>query len=279
MPRLAVHLHLYYLDQLSEVLCYLKSLDGQRYDLFVTMVEDNQEATAKIIAAYPNAHIMIVPNYGYDIGPFIEFLHKIDLDAYDLILKIHTKGSTSQNHTWLNGQCLDNKLWGHILLDVLLKDKERVQSNLAMFDSKKVGMLSSAYCLAKEKRTYQKLLPRINQELKVLGLPPVQSVRFIAGTMFYARPQIFKPLLHYTIEDFEVSASTVKEGTMAHIVERLLGILVEQAGFTIQAIKHDNYTRKFMLIAIKHFLYQKKITNTGHKIIKIFRIPVYHKKG
>lgn len=277
--KLAVHLHLYYFDQLPDVLKYLASLDGQSYDLFVTMVKENKKIEQAIQTFDPNATIMIVPNCGYDLGPFIAFLHKVDLDAYDLILKVHTKGKISQNHTWLNGRRLDNKLWGQILWDSLLKDKERVRENLVTFQDKKVGMLSSAYCFAKEKRTYEKLLPKINQELKKMGRKSIDSVHFIAGTMFYARPEIFKPLLHYTIDDFEVSASTIKEGTMAHIMERLMGILTEQAGFSIYTFKHDGYTFQFIMARIKHFLFQKKKTTKGYTIVKVCRIPIWHQKG
>ena len=47
----------------------------------VTLVEKNEKVANQIKAAIPDAHVMIVSNYGYDIGPFIEFLHKIDLEA------------------------------------------------------------------------------------------------------------------------------------------------------------------------------------------------------
>ena len=140
-------------------------------------------------------------------------------------------------------------------------------------------MLSSAYCLAKEKLTYQKLLPAINKELNAMGLASVESVRFVAGTMFYARPQIFKPMLRYEIGDFEESSSEIKEGTMAHVAERLLGVLTEQSGFEISAIKHDGYSFRFALTAIKRFLFQKKITTSGHLIVKVCHLPVLHWKG
>ena len=109
--KIAVHLHLYYLEQLPKILKYLKSLDGTAHDLHVTMVKHDKDAEKAISTFNPKANIIIVPNRGYDLGPFIEFLHQIDLDAYDLILKVHTKKEISQNHTWLNGRRLDNKLY------------------------------------------------------------------------------------------------------------------------------------------------------------------------
>ena len=276
--KLAVHLHLYYLKQVPDVLRYLRSLDGQNYDLFVTMVREDRETEQTIRAFNPNATIMIVPNRGYDIGPFIEFLHKIDLDAYDYVLKVHTKGDISKNRTRLNGNRMDNKLWKQVLFDGLLKDKERVQNNLTLLkNNPQIGMLSSKYCITGEKRTYQKLLPQINEALKKCGFDETGKVRFVAGTMFYAQSKLLKPLLRYSIKDFDESNSAVKEGTFAHVVERLLGALITAQGYTLYGSKHDNYTKEFILASIKHFLYQKK--KTEHRLlIKIFKVPVYSKK-
>ena len=91
MPKIAVHLHLYYLEQLDDILQRLSYLDGCKYDLFVTMSELNPQAYEKILKFNPQATIWQTPNFGYDIGPFIDFLHKIKFDNYDYILKIHTK--------------------------------------------------------------------------------------------------------------------------------------------------------------------------------------------
>ena len=103
MKKLAVHLHLYYKEQLPKIVKYLKNLDGVDYDLFVTMVEDDEQVKLKILAEFPNSKIWVVENRGYDIGPFIEFLHRIDLKDYEYVLKVHTKGTKSNNYTHLNG--------------------------------------------------------------------------------------------------------------------------------------------------------------------------------
>ena len=278
MKKLAVHLHLYYLEQLPEILEYLQSLKEQDYDLFVTMIKHVEEAEKAIKYFNPKAEIFILPNQGYDVGPFIEFLHKIDLEKYSYILKIHTKGNVSQNHTWLNKHRLDNKLWGKILFDSLLKNKERVQNNLDILDhSPHIGILSSQYCITDEKRTYDKLLPRINDALNELNLKGMDSLSFVAGTMFYVRAELLKPLLKYTIQDFSVTDAKVKEGTFAHVMERLLGAIVLAQGSLIHGIKHDNYRKQFLIASLKHFLFQKK--KTEHRLlVKICKIPIYSKK-
>ncbi len=278
MKTFAVHFHLYYLEQLPEVLVYLKSLENLSYDLFVTMPKENEVVEKQIKNFNPDTKIFIVNNWGYDIGPFISFLHQVKLDEYKYILKIHTKGNKSNNHAYLNGKRLDNKLWKRILFDALLKNQERVRKNLDILDNRsEIGMLSSAYCVTSETKKYWKLLPQINQQLKECGFDAVDKLSFVAGTMFYVRSKLLKPLLKYSISDFDKTDGTIKEGTLAHVMERLFGALVLVQGYTIHGIKHDSYKKGFILASIKHFLFRKKKTKKGD-LIKICKIPVYSRK-
>ena len=87
--KIAVHLHLYYFNQLPKVLSYLKSLEGIDYDLFVTMVQENKDVEQQLKTFNPNTNIFVVENRGYDIGPFIDFLHHfLKLLPYILIFPI-----------------------------------------------------------------------------------------------------------------------------------------------------------------------------------------------
>ena len=170
------------------------------------------------------------------------------------------------------------KLWKEILLDSLLKNRERIQENLNLLENNsQIGMLSSKYCITDEKRTYQKLLPQINNALTECGFSEVDKLSFVAGTMFYIRSKLLKPLLKYSISDFDKTDGNVKDGTFAHVIERLFGGLVLAQGYTIHGIKHDNYKKAFILASIKHFLFQKKQTKNRF-LIKICRIPVYSRK-
>ena len=118
MKTLAVHLHLYYTEQLPNILKYLRNMEDVDYDLFVTMVKAAEGVEEQIKSFNNKAKIWVVENRGYDIGPFIDFLHKINLDDYKYVLKLHTKGSKSNNYTLLNNKRLDNALWGKILWDI-----------------------------------------------------------------------------------------------------------------------------------------------------------------
>ncbi len=279
MKTLAVHLHLYYLEQLPDILKYLESLEAVDYDLFITMIQKNESAEKQIMQAHPTAQIKIVSNRGYDIGSFIDFLSSVDLNNYEYILKIHTKGEKSPNHTLLNKRWLNNKLWKEILFQCLLKSKTRLLSNLKILEkNKKIGMISSVYCTTSEPRTYQALLPEINRVLQKIGFHSVQHLTFVAGTMFLTRAFLLKPLCSYSLADFKPTDAQLKEGTLAHTMERVFGALVEQQGYKVYGINHDQYALAFFLFRLKHFFYQKKQTASGHLIIKICRIPIWHQK-
>ncbi len=275
MAKLAVHLHLYYIEQLPLVLKYLCSLKNSDYDLFVTMVEKHQDVENQIKSLYPNAKIWQVENRGYDIGPFIDFLHHIDLDNYQYILKVHTKGLRSPNYTLLNGCRFDNALWGKILWQSMLATERRLQENLEVLDNNRdYDMLGSQYCLTSSPKDYTNLLPQINSELKALGVLPKNELSFVAGSMFLVRASVLKPLLHYSLTDFPYTDGSIKEGTLAHVIERIFGCLAQK----IYPLTYGSYTLGFTYVALKRFLYQKKQTKRGTQVIKICKIPVYSKK-
>ena len=280
MKTFAVHLHLYYLEQLPKILKRLKSLVGQNYDLFVTMVERNEEAEKSIKSFNANADITIVPNRGYDVGPFIEFLHKIDLDDYEYILKVHTKSLKSNTFTILNGHGMTNGFWNDILWNALLVSKRQVQKCLAKFSDEKIGMVGSGICLTEEKHTYENMLPQINEALIKLGLNAIEKTKFIAGTMFLCRAALMKPLLAYSINDFDQTDGRIKVYTLGHTMERVLAELVLQQGYEIIGISYPTPVRLFFhywRVRIVRFLFSKK--RTKHRLlIKIFKIPVWSRK-
>ena len=263
---------------MKEVWQYMQNLDALDYDLYITVSEKAVSMLNEIKRIYPLAKVWQVENRGYDIGPFIDFLHHIRLEDYEYILKLHTKGKKSKNYTWLNNHRLDNALWGKVLWDSMLKNKERIQKNLNIMDKRqKIGMLGSKYCLTSAKQDYVKLLSQINIEMQKLKQNSVTDISFIAGSMFLVKAKLLKPLKTYQQGDFNLTDGEIKEGTLAHIVERLFGALVTEQGYKIKTIKHDNYGLYFLFSNIKRFLFQQKVTNSGKMLIKVCKLPIYSK--
>ena len=279
MKKLAVHVHIYYKEQILDVVEYLKRLRNTSHDIFVTLVHQDKDIIDALQSFNPNVKIKLVENRGYDVGPFIDFLHAINLEDYEYILKLHTKCRKNQNYTTLSGTRLDAKLWSKILWDSMLKTRHRVAENLRLLDdNSKIGMLGSCYCYTKSPADYKHLLPQINNELQHLKMSPVNKVEFIAGTMFLVRSNLLKPLKIYTLYDFTPTNGKIKDGTLAHVFERLFAAIIIQQGYNIYPLKHDAYGIRVIIPTIKRFFYQKKITNSGNLIIKICKIPVYSRK-
>ncbi len=281
--RIAVHLHLYYPDQLPSFLKSLRSLEPFNYDLYVTLVEANKDVVRCIQAFKSDATIWVVENRGYDVGPFIDFLNKIRFSNYSYILKLQTKGLAWRQKTKLNGNCFfTNVEWSRQLLDALLKNKKCVRKNISRFRRhEKVNMVGSYFCICSQPLHYEKLLPRINAILRTLKMVSVNKCSFVAGTMFMARAEIFKPLQgRYVIGDFEFSDGRIKDHTLAHAFERVFGILATRDGGLILGVGDCPQWRakwKSIFDRIVRFCYQNKRTEKKH-IIKLLKMPVYYKR-
>ncbi len=276
--RILVHLHLYYLNQLDEILNRLQNLQGLNFDLYVTMVNKSPAAEQKIKQFKPDTHILQVANQGYDIGPFIEVLHSLNLDNYDYVLKIHTKGTAAENYTRINGKRLNNKLWNRLLFDALLFSEEQVHNNLRQLANADIGMLSSAYLITDDKKLYEQFLPQINEILQAESLPQVDTFSFVAGTMFWAKASLFKPLQKYRLADFPVTDGKIKEGTLAHCFERLFGAVAQAQGLKLYGVKSSKVGFTFALNEFKRFLFYKKHTQSGKLLVKICKIPIWTQK-
>lgn len=276
--HILVHLHLYYINQLDEILARLQNLQELNFDLYVTMIEKSPAAEQKIKQFKPDAHILQLENKGYDIGPFMEVLHSLNLDNYDYLLKIHTKGTAAENYTRINGKRLNNKLWNRLLFDALLFSEEQVHNNLRQLANADIGMLSSAYLITDDKKLYEQFLPQINEILQAESLPQVDTFSFVAGTMFWAKASLFKPLQKYRLADFPVTDGKIKEGTLAHCFERLFGAVAQAQGLKLYGVKSSKVGFTFALNEFKRFLFYKKHTQSGKLLVKICKIPIWTQK-
>lgn len=87
--RLAVCLHLYYREQAEEFRRLLNNLrmTGILFDLFITGMNLHEQDIDSFKNIASNTTFIPTDNRGYDIAPFIVFLHKINLPA--LFQQIH----------------------------------------------------------------------------------------------------------------------------------------------------------------------------------------------
>lgn len=280
MPKIAVHLHLYYCSQWEEIRAYLANIADYPYHLFVTLVEDNPALIQQIKAFHPQTSVYVLENRGYDVGPFVYVLHQINLDDYDLIFKIHTKGKTGCD-TLLNHRYVNRKYWSDLLFAALISSKNLFLKNLDAFAQQPdLGMIGSKYLITSSPKNSKEVRDRVIEILKDWGFSAPQNITFVAGTMFIIRANLLKKIKeNFAFSDFTPTDGTVRDGTLAHVLERLFGCLVIAEGYKINGydrnFEFENYGR---LMAVKHFLFQRKITRSNHLLIKVLKLPIYHRK-
>jgi len=279
--RLAVHLHIYYLDMWYEIKPYLKNLEGYAYDLYVTMNKQDDAIIKDIKDFNPSAKFFMVENRGYDVGPFVYFLHQIDLNDYDLILKLHTKNNKNEGSVVINNRCVNRKFWFLLLIESLIGSKTIFDNNIRAFEQDdKLGMIGSKYLISSGLKNAKSVEADVHQIMEQMGVSSNLPIMFVAGTMFMVRSHIMQKIKdYYKIEDFEITSGKQHDETLAHVFERLFGCLTKALGYKIQGFDKN---RKFEVIGTleywKRFIYQKKVTKHNCLQIKIFRIPVYRKK-
>lgn len=278
---LAIHLHLYYTDMWNEIQRYLENIGNYPYHLYVTMTQENPSLIKEIKNFHPKTTVFIVENRGYDVGPFIYFLNQIDLSKYDLVLKIHTKNNKKGLDTLLNHRYVSREFWFRLLMGGLFDTTKLFKKNIYQFEQNaNLGMIGSKYLITSDIKNSREVRKDVQDTMFKLGFVKPETITFVAGTMFIIRSKLLQKIKdNYTLADFLPTDGTVKDGTLAHVLERVFGCIVIASGYKIKGFdKNKSFECCGTLSLVRHFVYRRKITRSNHLLIKVFKIPVYHRK-
>jgi len=277
MKPILIHCHIYYPELWAELKQCILNVSPYPFELRVTIVEEHFILTEDIRKTFPKAHIEIVDNHGYDIGPFVHILNKVDLDKYSYVIKLHTKRDMPIG-AMLGVMNVEGKRWREYALS-FLKTSEVFKKVIQTFEqNKKLGMHGN-YHLIMDKELHDKESAEKAQKLiQKTGLTNKGSI-FVAGTMFMTRAKLLKPVqkLKLKITDFEKPDSQHKETTFAHVMERFLGYLVGAQACQIQDVATvHQYNGAFWskIRKLGLFLYRHKLDKKGNIRVRICRIPL-----
>ena len=237
MKKLLVHLHLFYLDQWPYFRDKLVNIEDCDWDFFVTVCESEnyeeyetlQSVKEEILKFKPDTKIIEVNNEGFDILPFLTVIKSVNLDDYDFVMKLHTKGIRSDIID-LNGIPFCGAFWLKRLVDSMLFSKGLFKQNLAIISKEDFGMVCDSFFFMKlmnyPEDTY--LLAQLKQQLHVTS----NLDQFLAGSMFMIRASILKRLQNLDLHSAGESSSGMI-GTWYHAVERIFTILTVDEGYKI----------------------------------------------
>ncbi len=282
MKPLLVHVHIYYDFLWPELKQCLLNLGDRKFDLFVTMVKDDENLKKDIVETFKNAEVLLVENLGFDLGPFITVLNKVNLDEYSYAIKLHTKRDipTKESFAWFAGP-----RWRNALLK-FLSSKDMFDKVIARFEANPdIGMhgpnISTFNKLCDDHVAYNET----NAFISSKGLS-LCRYKFIAGTMFMVRAHLLEELknLNLTQKDFEIPDDTHEGCQMAHKIERFLGYTIIHQGYKIVDCTSNILVSKsiYILLNLRKIIMDSiltiRITKRNKLLIKVFKIPVFAMK-
>lgn len=273
--KVGVHAHVFYPDLWPEVASCVDNIvavcGAANVSIVVTHPESASDLKAEIEKRNFGCIVRVagVPNRGYDVAPFVcEFLNKVDFDALDLVVKIHTKRDVD---TWMNFRPMKGSRWRRELLKFCATRDAFRRTLEALGRYPKLGFVTSHrvinYCgsdWGKDARVVKQMLR------DEFGLAPRHLVT-ASGTMFCARAEIFKRFKgRYSFDNFPVVcaktahsdyglaaqleyAFTMAADAMGYVVSEgrwsprmaRLGYAVESAAFRVLRLMSDA-VRKFL---------------------------------
>lgn len=214
--RIAVLLHAYHPDRVSECIDYLRNIRAE-FDLYVsTSLDPDHEALALLRKAYPDLRLFFFPNVGADLGPFLELISTFK--PYELVLKIHTKRDVEP---W-------GDAWRRGLLKPILGSPELVDDILEAFrtNPKLVMACGADFFKHGERNTIQASWERLEEIALQVDLSQhlPRDWAFVAGTMFWIRPQPLLKLARMMCDSAGYSSEFARDGAIEHGLERACGL-------------------------------------------------------
>jgi lipopolysaccharide biosynthesis protein len=229
--RVAAAVHVHFPELLPELLEELANV-GVPFDLLVTNSSGAPLGTIEPPPFAKSVWVFDVPNRGRDILPLVLLVNAGILDRYELVLKVHTKKSQWRAEHVMSG---DGAQWRTDLTSALMGSRENVATILDAFAADpELGLVTADGNLlgteywGGDREIARALLRRLELDIDE------HELRFAAGSMYWVRAFVLQGLfgLHLSPEDFELEVGQV-DGTTAHALERIMGIVTEEAGYRL----------------------------------------------
>jgi glycosyltransferase involved in cell wall biosynthesis/ubiquinone/menaquinone biosynthesis C-methylase UbiE len=241
-PRVALHLHAFYPDQVAGIVERL-NLNISAPDLFVSVLtSDAASETRQALSGYRGriVDMQMTPNLGRDIGPLLTQFGRDLCASYGIVGHLHTKRSPQiEDRAFAEA-------WNIFLLENLLGGEH----GGAMLDSILCSMVADpgigivfpddphVVSWTKNRKHAEALADRMNYA----DLP--EEVNFPIGSMFWIRSSVLSKFVGLGLawDDFAPEPLPV-DGTMIHAIERLFGVIPGKMGMSCAVTNVRGVTR------------------------------------
>jgi lipopolysaccharide biosynthesis protein len=220
---IAIVLHLFYLEVWDDFKVKLKkSFKNKKFDLYITICDSS--IASKIKKDFPGAYIMLVENRGRDILPFIKVMKLINTLDYEIVCKLHSKRSLYRD---------DGDSIRQDILESLIGSEKKILGILELFNKdSKLGIVAPLNFIlshSEKNMTYDKEI--VDYICNKVNLDFTYD-SFVAGSMFWFKPQALLGLINSLDESFFGLESGLADGTFSHGVERLFTFFAKKTGFS-----------------------------------------------
>lgn len=238
--RILVILHLFYMSSWKEIKEYLRNLDIYGYDLIVSytpMIVDDE--VLKDITDYkPDARVLLFPNLGYDVGSFTELLAEIDLDKYDIIFKLQSKG-VNRKRIFIYGEYMEYRDWFLYLYEGCL-GPETVHITIdKLMNDPGIGLVAAQNLIVEDPPHKQNMVRSFMTE-QGMALP--DKYLFVAGTCFAVKSSAMRQIADMNLK-VEMYQSAGRGFTLAHKMERVICLVVLTSGYEFYGNSVMRFTR------------------------------------
>ena len=234
-PRITIHLHVFYPELLEELVACIHNIETvcgeEQVDVVATCPFGRDDVRERIMEQLPAAQLVEVPNAGYDVGPFFEFLDRIDLDDYDYVIKLHTKRDKPLD--WVNFRRFKGGEWRQALLS-FCSTVEAVRKSIRAFErNPRLGVVADRRVMDPSGIAQGDFGWQEVGVLRRLGFSPTRHT-FVYGTMFMMRASLLKTVQHKVhLSDFHVVERPHVDYGLAIEWEMALPVLAEVQGFYV----------------------------------------------
>lgn len=269
--KVVVVAHVFYPEVWPELAVCIRNVGA--CDLVVTYVDEESVAEAR--RDFPSARFIRCENRGYDVWPFVKALKVLDLDRYDLVVKLHTKRNIERAHVFaIGGTRLNGSAWRDRLLG-FVKTPEAWAKTLAAFGDPQVGMVAGRQVVFGRKESGKECYDAAVHELREkFAISARRGGLFVGGTMFAVRAVLLRPFADFpfTAEMFAVSCGH-ESTTYAHLMERMFGLAVSGQGFRIGGFDGSVRLHRFWVV-FRRFLFDSR-RSERRRSIRICKITLY----
>jgi hypothetical protein len=232
------------MDSWDSIKYYLQNLDVYCYDLLITYSSGHytQSVFNKIKRLYPSAKFYCYENRGFDIGPFLDSLLHVNLNQYDIVYKLQSKG-ISRSRIFIYNQIFKYNDWFNNLYKGILGEFSVHKAIDVLMSDDRVGIVAAENLIVKDPKHKNFFTHQKAEELNIC-IP--QDYHYVAGSCFAIKTDILKSIkeLGLNINDFNSS----KRGSfsLAHAMERIVCAVAEAQKYSLYGIitPHKRYKKE-----------------------------------